>query len=105
MTSPHLEAERNRLLDHIAQIRASGDVAPAYCWLTQTTSTKNDRTYTYALLVTQKPGKKPKSTSLGRLGREQHRYWQDAINRREAIIELEKQLVLLQKLIERQVKT
>lgn len=104
MNSPHLAAEQTRLLTHIHQIRTRGEVAPAYCWLTQTSMTKGMRTYTYAILVTQQPDRKPRSQSLGRPGSARHRHWQQAMSRREAIAELEQQLTLLQALIERQAK-
>lgn len=104
MPSAFLESERERLLTLIHQIRTSGEVAPAYCWLTETSSTKGAKTYTYAVLVTQKPDRKPKSQSLGRPSSQKHRHWKDAIARREAIAELEQQLSMLQALMERQIK-
>lgn len=104
MLNSCLEAERERLLTLIDQIRSAGEVAPAYCWLTETSSTKGTKTYTYAVLVTQKPNRKPKSQSLGKPGSQRHRQWRTAIARREAITELEQQLAMLQALIERQVK-
>ncbi|MBM0744866.1 hypothetical protein JOY44_25440 (plasmid) [Phormidium sp. CLA17] len=104
MISSFLEAERGRLLTLIVQIRGGGAVAPAYCWLTETSSTKGAKTYTYAVLVTQKSDRKPKSQSLGRPGSQKHRHWKDAIARREAIAELEQQLSMLQALMERQIK-
>lgn len=103
--SPHLESERTRLLDAIAQIRGSGTVAPAYCWLSTTSSTKKGKTYTYATLVEEKPHSKLKVISLGRLGSVRHRSWQAAIANRDAIVELEQQLSMLQKLIDRQAST
>jgi hypothetical protein len=100
-----LQSEQERLLNLIHQIRTSGEVAPAYCWLTETSSTKGTKTYTYAVLVTQKPDRKPKSQSLGRPGSQRHRHWKDALARREAIVELEQQLAMLQALMERQTRT
>lgn len=105
MSSTFLESERERLLTLIHQIRTSGEVAPAYCWLTETSSTKGAKTYTYAVLVTQKPDRKPKSQSLGKPGSQKHRHWKEAIRRRDAIVELEQQLAMLQTLIERQART
>jgi hypothetical protein len=102
MISPHLAAERDRLLDAIAQIRQAGPIAPAYCWLSTTSTTKKGKTYTYATLVEEKPHCKPKVISLGKLGSVRHRSWQIAIANREAITELEQQLSILQKLIDRQ---
>ena len=83
--SPNLQAEQQHLLDTIVQIRGSGSVAPAYCWLTVSTVSKGGKTYEYARLVVEKPGSKPKISSLGRLGSERHRHWKMAIARREAI--------------------
>ena len=105
MISPFLEAERDRLLTLIQQIQAAGEVAPAYCWLTETSSTKGLKTYTYSVLVTQKPDQRPKSQSLGKPGSLRHRYWKEAIARREAIVELEQQLSLLEVLMARQART
>lgn len=102
MSSSFLSAERDRLLTLIHQIRSAGEVAPAYCWLSETHSTKGGKTYTYIVLVTQKPDRKPQSRSLGRPGSLRHHHWQGAIARREAIVELEQQLSLLQALIDRQ---
>ncbi len=103
MVSSNLQAEQQHLLDTIAQIRGSGAVAPSYCWLTVSTVTKGGKTYEYARLVTEKPGSKPKISSLGRLGSERHRHWKTAIARRDAIAELEQQLKILQGLMDRQV--
>lgn len=104
MISSLLVAERERLRHLIEQIQAGGEVAPAYCWLTETSSTKGVKTYTYIVLVTQKPDLKPKSQSLGRPGSSKHHHWKAAIARREAIAELEQQLALLQGLIDRQAR-
>ncbi len=103
VVSPNLQAEHQHLMNTIAQIRGSGDIAPAYCWLTVSTVTKGGKTYEYARLVIEKPGGKPKISSLGRLGSERHRHWKTAIARRDAIVELEQQLKILQGLMDRQV--
>ena len=101
--SPHLQAERRRLLDTIAQIRNAGEVAPAYHWLTLQVETKNDVTYEYIKLNVKKPeDKKVKARSLGKPGSEQHREWQHSLARRDAIVELEQQMTLLENLIDRQ---
>lgn len=105
MFSTFLDSEREHLLTLIHQIRSAGEVAPAYCWLTETSSTKGAKIYTYVVLVTQKPDRKPKSRSLGKPGSQRHRHWQEAIARREAIAELEQQLAMLQALMERQTRT
>jgi hypothetical protein len=100
----YLKAERKRLLDRIATIRASGTVAPAHCWLIESTEEKGSRTYTYIKLITQKPGKKLTSKSMGRPGSDRHREWKLSIERREAIGELEQQLKMLEALIDRQLQ-
>ncbi|HIK16959.1 MAG TPA: hypothetical protein IGS53_16970 [Leptolyngbyaceae cyanobacterium M33_DOE_097] len=105
MNSKFLKLEYVHLEALIDQIKASGDVAPPYCWLTETSSTKQGKTYVYVVLVTQPPDRKPKSRSLGRPGSNRHHHWATAIARREAIAELEQQLTLLRALIERQAKT
>jgi hypothetical protein len=100
--SIYLQSELQRLLNAIQLLRTAGRVAPAYCWLTESTETKGSRTYTYIRLVTEEPGKKLSSKSLGRPGSEKHREWKAAIERREAIAELEQQLKMLDALIQRQ---
>jgi AAA domain len=100
--SIYLQSELQRLLSAIEALRSSGRIAPAYCWLTESTETKGSRTYTYIRLVTEEPGKKLSSKSLGRPGSGKHREWKAAIERREAIVELEQQLKMLDALIQRQ---
>ena len=104
MLSVHLLTEKQRLLDLIAAIRNSGTVAPAYCFLSpMTTTSKAGKTYEYARLVTQSRAiHKQTAKSLGRAGSGEHRLWERAIARRDAIAELEQQLQLLARLIDRQ---
>lgn len=104
LPASHLTVEKNRLLDRIAAIRDSGMVAPAYCFLTPiNTTSKAGKTYEYARLVTQKRSTdKQKGKQLGRWGGEEHRRWERAISRRDAILELERQLTMLTELIDRQ---
>jgi hypothetical protein len=103
--SPYLLAEHSRLLKAINTKRQSGPIAPAYCWLTESSETKGTRTYTYIRLITEEPGRKPTSRSLGKPNSEKHRQWQIAIAKREEIAELEQQLKMLEVLIERQRRT
>lgn len=105
MSDSLLRLERERLVQLIQQINHSGEVAPPYCWLTETSSTKGAKTYTYVILVTQPPDRKPRSQSLGRPGSIRHRHWLQAIARREAVGELEQQLGMLEALIDRQLRT
>jgi len=105
MTSEFLSLECARLKNLICQIKVSGDVAPPYCWLTETSSTKRGKTYVYIVLTTQPPDRKPKRQSLGRRGSDRHHHWKAAIARRVAIAELEQQILLIEAIIERQEKT
>jgi hypothetical protein len=100
--STHLSAELQRLLKAVEAVRTSGIVAPGYCWLTESSETKGNKTYTYIRLVTEEPGKKLISKSLGRPGSKRHQEWRSAIVRREAIAELEQQLKILDTLVQRQ---
>lgn len=102
MSSPHLAAERDRLLSEVVRIRDSGAVAAANCWITESSQTKGNKTYTYARLVSELPGKKPEVRSLGRPGSRKHREATLAIQRRDAIAELEQQLSMLEALLSRQ---
>lgn len=100
--SPHLQAELQRLQNAVKAVRTLGNIAPAYCWLTESSETKGGKTYTYVRLVRDEPGKKLTSKSLGRPNSKRHQEWQAAIERREAIVELEQQLKILDTLAQRQ---
>jgi hypothetical protein len=102
LPSPYLQSEFRQLLDAVELVRTVGRTAPAYCWLTESTETKAGKTYTYIRLVSEEPGKKLSSKSLGRPGSVKHRDWQAAIERREVIAELEQQLKMLEALMQRQ---
>lgn len=103
LPSPHLQAERDRLLDAIAQTRSSGEVAPAYYWISLQVDNKNGKTYEYIKLNVKKSGDtKVKARSLGKPGSERHREWQQSLARRDAIAELEQQVTLLENLRDRQ---
>lgn len=100
--SPYLQSELRRLQDAVEAVQKLGNVAPAYCWLTTSSETKGSKTYTYIRLVSEEAGKKLISKSLGRPGSKRHGEWQAAIERREAIAELEQQLKILDALVQRQ---
>lgn len=99
MVSPHLEAERDRLLQLIQSVRDSGSVAPLNVWISP--APKGERIY-YKI-----SSKNPdiKNLHLGKAGSEKYRDWRARIQRREAIAELEQQLSMLQALIDRQAST
>lgn len=103
--SSHLDAERDRLLNAIAQIRKAGSIADLHCWLSELPETKGNATYTYVQLRRQPPGEPLRCKSLGKPGSERHRNWKKAIARRDAIAELEQQLQIIEALIDRQILT
>lgn len=103
MISPHLEAEKKRLLDSIAAIRATGDPAPALYFVSVVPTTSKGKTYRYARLLKEPSGGKQEVVkSLGREGSARHQEWKRRIARRDAIVELEQQLKLLDELMRRQ---
>jgi hypothetical protein len=79
-------------------------VTPIHCWLVQASETKAARTYTYIKLLSEQPGKKLTSKSLGKLDSPKYCTRQEAIDRREHIAELEQPLKILEDLMERQQK-
>lgn len=96
MVSPHLEAERDRLLQLIQSVRDSGSVAPLNVWISP--APKGE--HTYYKLSSKNPAYK--NQHLGKAGSEKHRDWTARVQRREAVTELEQQLSILQALIDRQ---
>ena len=96
MVSPHLEAERDRLLQLIQDLRNSGNVAPINVWI----SPVPKGAHLYYKLSSKNPTYK--NQHLGKAGSEKYRDWRARIERREAIAELEQQLSMLQALIDRQ---
>lgn len=96
MVSPHLEAERDRLLQLIQSVRDSGSVAPLNVWISP--APKGE--HIYYKLSSKNPAYK--NQHLGKAGSEKHRDWTARIQRREAVTELEQQLSMLQALIDRQ---
>jgi len=97
MTSPHLQAERERLLSEIESIRASGDVAPANVQIVADFLTKKDFQLTNTDLLM-------KERVLGQKGSEKYCDWESRIKRRKALAEIEQQLAMLDALIDRQAK-
>lgn len=96
MVSPHLEAERDRLLQLIQSIRNSGSVAPLNVWISP--APKGE--HLYYKLSSKNP--QYKNQHLGKAGSEKYRDWKARIGRREAVAEIEQQLSMLQALIDRQ---
>lgn len=99
MISPHLEAERDRLLARIQAIRNSGNVAPLNVWISP--APKGE--HLYYKLTSKNP--EYKNQHLGKAGSEKYRDWKARIQRRDAITELEQQLSMVQTLIDRQLAT
>lgn len=105
LVSHYLNAERDRLLQQILDVRDAGRIAPAYYWLKEESQTKGSATYTYIRLVIEPPEKKTTSKSLGKPGSAKHQSWKKAIARRDAIVELEQQLQMVEALVDRQAAT
>jgi len=101
-TSPHLQVEKERLLDSIDAIRKSGNIAPSLYFLTVVPTTSKGKTYHYARLVKEPISGKQEVTPLGREGSARHQDWKRRIARRDAIVELEQQLKILDELMRRQ---
>ncbi len=101
--SEHLFAERERLLTLITEIRNSGAVAPANVWISPNFQNKGGKTYEYYKLTSDNP--EVKHLGLGKMGSEKCRDWLARIQRRNAIVELEHQLSILQALLNRQATT
>lgn len=102
MISRHLEAERDRLVREVECIRQSGTVAPGNVWIGTNFQTKGKRIYEYFKLNSENP--QVRHQHLGKAGSENHRDWSAMIVRRDAIAELEVQLSMLQRLMERQAR-
>ena len=103
LVSPYLTAERDRLLQQILDLRNAGRIAPAYYWLKEESQTKGSVTYSYVRLVIEAPDNKTTSQSLGKPGSAKHQDWKQAIARRDAIVELEQQIQMVEAIIDRQV--
>jgi len=100
MVSPHLQAERDRLLSEIERICQSGYVAPASVWISPNFQARGKKIYEYYKLSSENP--QVKHLHLGKAGSEKHRDWLARIARRNAIAELEAQLAMLLALMDRQ---
>lgn len=100
----YLQSELDRLRDLSDAVRSSGSVAPANCWLVVEDVHRASHTYRYARLYVQPiaASKKLKKRSLGRPNCAQHLDWIKRIQRRVALYEIEQQMTLLTKLIDRQ---
>lgn len=102
MISPHLQAERDRLLQEIERIRAAGVVAPTNVWIGPNFQMKEGKVYQYYKLNSENP--QVRHQHLGKPGNEKYQDWTAKIARRNAIQELEVQLAMLQVLMDRQAK-
>ncbi|WP_088894811.1 hypothetical protein [Leptolyngbya ohadii] len=101
-SSPNLAAEKECLLQHIEAIRKTGQVAPALYFVSIAPTVSKGKTYHYARLLKEKNGKQSMVARLGRENSSKHQDWRRRIARREAIVELEQQLKLLDELMQRQ---
>ena len=89
MSSPHLEAERDRLLQLIQAVRNSGSVAPLNVWISP--APKGE--HLYYKLSSKNPDYK--NQHLGKAGSEKYRDWRAKIERREVVAKLEQQVYLV----------
>lgn len=103
MTLQHLEAELTRLADLAQQIRSSGSVAPDHCWIEEYVVKRGEITYVYKRVARDCPqfGKSGKSRTLhlGKAGSSKHRDWILRMQRRNALVELERRAAIVQELI------
>ena len=95
----YLQQERDRLIALSDAVRSSGSVAPANCCCVEVEQHKGNKTYCYARLLSDSKGQ---SRWLGRRRSELHQDWLARIARREAIREIERQVQMLDALIDRQ---
>lgn len=100
MVSPHLLAERDRLLDEIDQMQRSGLVAPPNVWISPNFQTNGSKVYEYFKLTSENP--KVTHQHLGIAGSRKYQTWAARISRRNTLQELKAQLALLEALIRRQ---
>lgn len=100
--SPNLAAEKEHLLQRIEVIRKTGQVAPALYFISVAPTVSKGKTYHYARLLKEKKGKQAMVARLGRENSSSHQDWKRRIARRDAIVELEQQLKLLDELMQRQ---
>jgi hypothetical protein len=80
--------------------RKSGAPAPPLYFVSVVPTTSKGKTYHYARLVREHGGKQ-EVTPLGREGSARHQDWRRRIARRDAIVELEQQLRILDELMQR----
>jgi hypothetical protein len=95
MTSLHLQAEHDYLLDRLNTIKSSGEIAPPNVCIAPDFLTPK----AWILNQTRLP---MKERHLGKHGSTRYRDWEARIHRRDQTQELEQQLSLLQTLMDRQ---
>jgi hypothetical protein len=101
----HLHNELDRLAELANQVRASGSIAPAQCWEDYVVK-RNDKQYHYKRVNGDRPqfgqGGQAHTLHLGKAGNPKHRDWQQRIQRRETLAEIERRVALIQQLIDRE---
>ena len=104
---PHLHIELDRLRALADQIRASGSVAPAHCWIEDYVVKRNDKEYHYKRVNGDRPqfgaAGRAHTLHLGKAGSPKHRDWQQQLHRRDTLTEINRRAALIQQLIEREV--
>jgi hypothetical protein len=104
MTLQHLQAELDRLADLAQRVRASGSIAPSHCWIEEYVVKRGERSYLYQRVASDRPqfGKSGQSRTLhlGKAGSPNHRDWQLRMQRRDALMEVERRAAIVQELID-----
>jgi hypothetical protein len=95
MTSLHLQAELDYLLDRLNAIKSAGEIAPPNVCIAPDFITPKS----WILNHTNLP---MKERSLGKHGSTKYHDWEARIHRRDQVQELEQQLSLLRSLMDRQ---
>ena len=98
MSSPHLQAEQERLVAQINVIRELGEIAPPGIRIEPDFLTPKH----WLLVSTNLP---MRDRQLGLSGSPRHRDWEERIHRRSQVQELEQQLSLVEQAIERQMRS
>lgn len=98
MVSPHLQAERERLLTQIATIRDSGEAAPPNVRIEPDFLNPKSWLLTHTNLPMRE-------RQLGRSNSPRYREWVERIHRRDRLQELNDELAMVENLLERQSKT
>jgi len=94
-----LKQALKELRAHQKRIEASGPIAPMGVWIE--VYRPGGREVDYARLKSQKAiWKRSRSRGLKRVGSAEHRDWQNRIKRRDALLEIERRLEVIQSMLD-----